>query len=157
MARTRRKAQPTPCIPIQQRKAQLRLEIQRLRHHLRDDPRDVDGLIQLGDRLAEMATYREAGFRLQRAREAYFQAMVLAPDNPIPVNNLGVVLCDSGSYRKALRLFDRALKLDPADATIHENRSIAEFYLGRRNQLFFPDGLQRGPRTHSAYFDPQAL
>jgi Flp pilus assembly protein TadD len=157
MTRKRRDTKTTPCIPVQQRKAQLRHEIQSLRHHLRQNPRDVDVLIQLGDRLAEMATYRAAGFRLKRAREAYFQAMVLAPDNPIPVNNLGVVLCDSGSYRKALRLFDRALSLDPADATIHENRSIAEFYLGRRNHLFFPDGLQRGPRTHSAYFDPQAL
>lgn len=151
---TPRPDRPLPSASLQIRKTELRHEIQHLRARLRADPQDVALLIQLGDRLAEMAAYRPSGFRIRRAREAYERAMLQEPGDPAPVNNLGVLECDQGEPERALRLFDRALELDPDDATIHENRSIALVRLGRLARPSIPAGLARKPGTHSAFYDP---
>lgn len=151
---TPRPQAPLPSTSLQILKTELRHQIQHLRARLRHDPQDVELLIWLGDRLSELAAYRPSAFRIRRAREAYQRAMLQAPSKPNPVNNLGVLECDLGEPEQALRLFDRALELDPEDATIHENRAIALVRLGRLERPSIPSGLKRKPGTHSAWFDP---
>lgn len=51
--------------------------------------------------------------RLEQAREAFEAALVLAPDRPSVLGNLGVTLYHLGQYRQALPLLRRATDGDP--------------------------------------------
>jgi tetratricopeptide (TPR) repeat protein len=47
------------------------------------------------------------------------------------LNNIGVLLCSSGSHKKALEHFSKALALQPAYAEALNNRGAAYLQMGR--------------------------
>ena len=79
--------------------------------------------------------------------------------NAATLNNTGVLISNNGQPARARPYFVASLKLAPRDATIHENLRIADILMrkSRRSWHAVPDGLRRGKRTLSSYFDPQAM
>jgi Tfp pilus assembly protein PilF len=69
---------------------------------------------------------------LARAECAYKEALALAPDSPILLNNLGWFYADNGlKLNEALRLTKRAVSLAPNDGNIIDSLGWTMYKLGR--------------------------
>lgn len=91
------------------------------------EPGNVEAHINLGrlyhqerDFVRAEAHYREAGRR--------------APDDPIPLFNLGVLMDDRGRRDEAIGFYRRALERDPEFADAHYNLGLLYEAMGRRSQ-----------------------
>jgi tetratricopeptide (TPR) repeat protein len=73
---------------------------------LRQDPGDLDALLDLGDLLLEMGRFGEAG-------EKYRRALELAPEEPSAHYCHGRWLMDGGRVDEAQGAFEHVLRLDP--------------------------------------------
>lgn len=49
-------------------------------------------------------------------------------------NNLGLALCEAGSYEEALKAFDMAVDRQPENPTFLNNRALAQYHLGRLDE-----------------------
>lgn len=58
---------------------------------------------------------------ISAAANSYAEALTVNPQNPVALNNLGVVKAAAGEYQAALVLFTQANKLAPSRADIQEN------------------------------------
>src|SRR5262245_58816588 len=80
--------------------------------------------------VADAVAQHEAG-RLDQAEAAYRRALLLAPDHPAIVHNLGVVAAAKGRHREAIAHFDAAIAAEPRYAAAHYNRASSLQALGQ--------------------------
>jgi len=78
---------------------------------------------------ADAAAHFQAG-RWADAEGAYRAALLLAPDDPAVIHNLGATIAAQGRHRDALGCFDAALTADPGFVSAHYNRAVALYALG---------------------------
>lgn len=76
------------------------------------------------------------GIAMQRrdfavARKRAEAALVLLPDNPTALSNLGAALIQNGEHEAALRHFDAAIETSPEHFTARRNRGMMYAALGR--------------------------
>ena len=83
----------------------------------------------------------------------------LNPKDFVALNNLGVLLADSGERVQSRRLFRAALKLAPNDRNIHENLRTLDILAGKSQTKWHdvPESAQKGEQTLSSYFDPHGM
>jgi type IV pilus assembly protein PilF len=73
---------------------------------------------------------------LDKAGEYFNQAMALAPNDQLLVNNYGVYLCNIGKYDEAVKIFNKPLR-DPFyenKANLYENIGLCRLYQGQIKQ-----------------------
>lgn len=70
------------------------------------------------------------------ARHDYERALLIRPDYPEAINNLGATYFEERNYKKAIRLYRHALKLMPHSAVIAANLGTAYFARGQYNNGF---------------------
>ncbi len=61
--------------------------------------------------------------RLEKAAEYIRKALKLKPDNPVYLNNYGVILAESDKIAEARIQWEKVLQLDPENATARQNLS----------------------------------
>jgi Flp pilus assembly protein TadD len=69
--------------------------------------------------------------RTARAIAQLENALGRNPFDPVALNNLAVAYAETGDYRRAAELLQRAQRLAPGDATITENLQATERWLAR--------------------------
>jgi hypothetical protein len=80
-------------------------------------------------------------------------------DDPVLLNNLGVLLLNSGCASEAGAYIRQASKLAPNDRTIHENLRILDILQRRPRTRWHdvPEDAKPGSQTLLAYFDPHGM
>jgi Flp pilus assembly protein TadD len=63
-----------------------------------------------------LGTARHRAERFEEARSAYFRAIEVRPQSPVPWHNLGILASDLGSKQEARDYFKREVELAPQDA-----------------------------------------
>lgn len=91
---------------------------------LRNNPRDVDALIQIGIIYAKNGLYEFATNEFQRA-------LTVDPRSSAAYNNGGNIHYLRGDYENALRAYRQAEQLDPGDAGIKINLALTQYRLGK--------------------------
>jgi tetratricopeptide (TPR) repeat protein len=76
-------------------------------------------------------------FALDEARKDYQKALLIRPNYPEAINNLGAAEFAQGKYKEAIRLYRRAFKLMPHSAVIAANLGTAYFAHSK-----YKDGLE---------------
>jgi tetratricopeptide (TPR) repeat protein len=74
---------------------------------------------------------------IDEARKDYEKALLIRPNYPEAINNLGAADFVQGNYKQAIRLYRKALKLMPHSAVIAANLGTAYFARGK-----YDDGLE---------------
>ncbi|HEY1757913.1 MAG TPA: tetratricopeptide repeat protein [Bryobacteraceae bacterium] len=70
-------------------------------------------------------------FALDEARKDYQKALLIRPNYPEAINNLGAAEFAQGHYKQSIRLYRKALKLMPDSAVIAANLGTAYFAHGK--------------------------
>lgn len=70
-------------------------------------------------------------FALDEARKDYQKALLIRPDYPEAINNLGAADFVQGRYKDAIKLYRKALRLMPHSAVIAANLGTAYFARGK--------------------------
>ncbi len=83
--------------------------------------------------VAEALEHHKAG-RLAEAGAAYARALVLSPEHPAVLHNIGTVQAAQGDHVMALASFDRVVGVEPGYAAAHYNRGVALEKLGRARE-----------------------
>lgn len=86
----------------------------------RQAPADAVTLNKMG-----MAWHHLLAF--EEAKKDYEKALLIRPNYPEAINNLGAADFSRGDYRQAIRLYRRAIKLQPNSAVIAANLGTAYF------------------------------
>jgi tetratricopeptide (TPR) repeat protein len=96
---------------------------------------------------------------VKEIKASYEKILLADPDDAVSLNNLGVFLSNGGKHRMARPYFVSALKLAPADATIHKNLRTADILCKTPEARWHavPEGLKPGPDSLKAFFDPQGM
>jgi tetratricopeptide (TPR) repeat protein len=76
-------------------------------------------------------------FALDEARKDYEKALLIRPNYPEAINNLGAADFAERHYKQSIRLYRKALKLMPNSAVIAANLGTAYFARGK-----YQDGLE---------------
>jgi tetratricopeptide (TPR) repeat protein len=76
-------------------------------------------------------------FALDEARKDYEKALLIRPNYPEAINNLGAADFAERQYKQSIRLYRKALKLMPNSAVIAANLGTAYFARGK-----YQDGLE---------------
>ena len=92
-------------------------EIQRLRAQVEKNPNDADALLQLANLNYDIKSW-------QRAADLYERFLVLRPENPDVLTDLGVTLRELGRTADALERFDRAAALSPTHWQSRFNQAV---------------------------------
>lgn len=71
---------------------------------------------------------------VDEARRDYERALLIRPDYPEAINNLGATYFAERDYKKAIRLYRNALRLMPNSAVIAANLGTAYFARGKYRQ-----------------------
>ena len=87
----------------------------------------------------ELATLKELQLQYTQAKQYYHKAVQLDPENPLYLNNLGVILYTLGEYRSAIEYHEHTLKIvekilgknHPDVGTILNNLGLAWDSLGK--------------------------
>ena len=113
---------------------------------LEKDPKDVDGLILMGNALAGLKDFEEAIAQLE-------QAVDLDPRRTLWYTNLGAVQMEKGDNQAAERVFKRAVEMLPQSAA--PRLSLANFYraMGRQAEAEteLKAALSVEPRSRSVF------
>lgn len=99
---------------------------------------------------SEVAGYLE---RDRTKQKMYLhQARRLEVNDPFIVRNVGVYFLMTGSERRAIRFFDRALTLDASDSEACRHKGIAYSNLGRENRgmAWFAKAIALNPSDYDA-------
>jgi Flp pilus assembly protein TadD len=108
----------------------------------------VDVLEKAAARTRDASIYSTLGLcyhnlnELDRAEEAYLQALKLQPNDPLVLNNLGYMWADQGrNLRTAIKLLEKARQLAPKEAFIMDSlgwayyrQAVEDLKSGRRKQ-----------------------
>jgi len=98
-----------------------------------------------------LAVLEDKAGRWNRSTTAYSRAIALSADDPALLNNAGVSLLSQQRYGDAIRLFQQALLLDPADKRAKNNLDIARVANGERPSFDGEeDSLRRAERLNNA-------
>ena len=93
------------------------------------------------------------------AEEAYLRAIELAPDDPSPRFNYGLLLLESGREMAAMRQFRATVEAEPRHAWAHYQ--IGEIYQGwgldRRARKAYVRAFRLDPRLADAHSNPAVL
>ena len=89
-----------------------------LKNRIRQNPKDYKSYIHIGD------IYLRHG-KFNGAIQAYQRAVILRPKNEHNINRLGEALWEVKRYPEALKLFKKALKINPKFAYTHLNMAKA--------------------------------
>jgi tetratricopeptide (TPR) repeat protein len=91
--------------------------------------------------------------RLSDAQIHYEKLLVLQPQHPNALNNLGILLNGAGLHQEALDLFERQLSVAPQDPHTHANRGVALKALGRLDDATdaYNAALRCDPDFHTAH------
>jgi tetratricopeptide (TPR) repeat protein len=90
------------------------------------------------------------------ARHDYQHALLIRPNYPEAINNLGATYFAKRNYKKAIRLYQHALQLMPNSAVIAANLGTAYFARGKFRQGL--DAYRRAFRLDPTVFDePDSL
>ncbi len=93
-------------------------------------------------------------FALDEARKDYQKALMIRPNYPEAINNLGAADFAQGNYKEAIHLYRRALKLMPHSAVIAANLGTAYFARGKyKNGL---EAYQTAFANDPEVFDPNS-
>jgi tetratricopeptide (TPR) repeat protein len=93
---------------------------------------------------------------LGEARHDYERALMIRPNYPEAINNLGATYFAKRNYKKAIRLYRHALRLMPGSAVIAANLGTAYFAQGKYRQGF--DAYRRAFQLDPTVFDaPDSL
>jgi tetratricopeptide (TPR) repeat protein len=90
-------------------------------------------------------------FAIDEARKSYEKALLIRPNYPEAINNLGAADFTQGDYKKAIRLYRKALKLMPHSAVIAANLGTAYFARGKYD--FGLEAYQTAFRLDPTVFD----
>lgn len=71
---------------------------------------------------------------IREARHDYQRALLIRPNYPEAINNLGATYFAQHNYKKAIRLYEHALRLMPGSAVIAANLGTAYFARGKFRQ-----------------------
>jgi tetratricopeptide (TPR) repeat protein len=90
---------------------------------------------------------------LERATEAYRQAVGMDPEDPVSHNNLGVAYLDGGQLEYALGEFRAALQADATFEAALNNRGIAQAKVGdlKRAEADFLEAAARSPQREAPF------
>jgi tetratricopeptide (TPR) repeat protein len=90
------------------------------------------------------------------ARHDYQRALLIRPNYPEAINNLGATYFAQRDYKKAIRLYRQALRLMPKSAVIAANLGTAYFARGKYRQGF--EAYRRAFQLDPTVFDePDSL
>lgn len=118
-----------------------------------------EGLQKMGEPLGEKDFKRgndlfKAG-QFEAAAEAYEQAILQEPEEPIYLNNLGICYTKLGKYDEGIKAFQAMLKIRPESYSA--NRSLGELYgLQKKYQEalpFFAKASEVSPDDPEAFFN----
>lgn len=109
--------QPTPSSAPTAPPADLQKQIDVLRSILKDDPKNPNVLIQLGN------LYFDVG-RFDQAIEMYSKALKIDPKNAGVRTDMGIMYRRKGDYEKAIAEFKKAADIDPKHAHSRYNLGI---------------------------------
>ena len=104
---------PSPAVPS----ADWQRQIESLQSILKDDPKNVKALIQLGN------AYFDAD-QFDRAIEAYSQALEVDPKNGDVRTDLGIMYRRKGNFDRAIAGFKKAAEDDPKHVNSRYNLGI---------------------------------
>lgn len=108
------------------------------------------------DRAYQLFFLSEAAGYLERNRgkqkEYLLQASALEAHDPFIVKSVGVYFLINGSERKAIKLFDRAIDLDPSDHESFRHKGLAYSNLGREKKAmeWFAKAVAVNPADYDA-------
>ncbi len=103
----------TPAVPP----ADVQKQIDFLQSVLKDDPKNLKALIQLGN------AYFDSG-QFDRAIAAYSKALEIDPNNADVHTDLGIMYRRKGEYDRAIAEFKRAAEIDPNHVNSRYNLGI---------------------------------
>ena len=108
---------PPPQASGEQADAALGENILKLETYLKDHPDDVKAWVELGNTFYDSHRFKDA-------IEAYEKSLVLAPDDPNVLTDLGVMYRKNNNPEKAVACFDKAIKAHPEFETARFNKGI---------------------------------
>lgn len=91
---------------------------------------------------------------IDEARRDYEKALLIRPNYPEALNNLGAADFSQGNYKQAIRLYRKALKLMPRSAVIAANLGTA--YFARAKYASGLEAYQTAFRLDPNVFDPDS-
>lgn len=106
-------ASTTPATPS----ADVQKQIDSLRSVLKDDPKNVNALIQLGNLYFDIDQFNQA-------IETYSKALEVDPKNVDVRTDMGIMYRKKGDYDRAIAEFKRAAELDPKHVNSRYNLGV---------------------------------
>jgi cytochrome c-type biogenesis protein CcmH/NrfG len=104
---------PAPAAPP----ADLQKQIDTLRSILKDDPKNLNVLIQLGNLYFDAEQFNQA-------IEAYSKALEIDPKNAAVRTDMGIMYRKKGDYDRAIAEFKKAAEVDPKHVNSRYNLGI---------------------------------
>lgn len=95
----------------------LEKEAAALKSEIKEDPDNIDLIIQLANHYYDLNKFRDA-------IEYYEKALALQPDNPMALADCGVMYYKAGDSEKALIYLDKAINLQPDLAQAYYNKGL---------------------------------
>ena len=126
----------------------LGLAVQTLRQAAEIQQKDWDVQSALGVAFDYQGNYAEA-------RKAYERALVLSPDNPVVLNNLGLSQAEAGQLAEAAVTLQKAVNQPKASAQVRQNLALIEALKGNvtaAERLSRQDLPPEQVRSNSAYY-----
>jgi len=78
----------------------------------------------------QLGRHHHARGRYDEAEAAYLRAVAAGPHDPDPLNALGVLYAERGETERAVKIFERALALEPLASRLHGNHGYALMLAG---------------------------
>ena len=115
--------------------------------------RDAPRTAEVWDKMGVAWHHMDA---IGEARHDYQRALLIRPNYPEAINNLGATYFAQRNYKKAVRLYEHALRLMPNSAVIAANLGTAYFAQGKFREGV--DAYRRAFQLDPAVFDePDSL
>jgi cytochrome c-type biogenesis protein CcmH/NrfG len=117
LANCQKKEEPKVQMPLTSGPIQTQNEIGLLQEAVRQDPKNVNAWITLGNMLMDNS-------RFQEAIDAYQQALELAPRNADVMVDMGTCYKNIGKPDRAAEEFRKAIKINPGHLYAHRNLGV---------------------------------
>lgn len=121
----------TLCSPARGEETSRKLELEKAEKAVRENPGDIDALVQLGK--LKLALRDNEG-----ALDAFSTALKIEPNNPDAHDRLGDALLKLSKFEEAIAHYDAFLKSNAKFAPQHWRRGIALYYAGK-----YEDGVKQ--------------